>query len=124
MWESLLAADIALVPSRVESFGNSAVEAMLACRPVVVADIQGLREIVLDQGHGEGARAGDATELAAAVLRVVDDWEVHVEGAIAAERYARDRFSPDRYRADVVARVGSSRAGSGVTVEGTGAIRA
>ena len=34
VWDSFAAADIAIVPSRVEPFGNVAVEAMLAERPV------------------------------------------------------------------------------------------
>ena len=44
-WTYAAAADVVLVPSRLEeSFGNTAVEAGLAHRPVVVSDTSGLRE--------------------------------------------------------------------------------
>jgi len=43
VWPYLAAADIALVPSRTdESFGNTAVEAILAARPVIATRISGL----------------------------------------------------------------------------------
>ena len=45
VWAHLAACDISLVPSRLEeSFGNTAVEGVLARRPVVVSSIGGLLE--------------------------------------------------------------------------------
>ena len=49
--EVLARSGAVLVPSRVEPFGNAAVEAMLARRPVIVSDVQGLAEIVIDDAH-------------------------------------------------------------------------
>ncbi len=44
IWGHLAASDVVLVPSTVdEPFGNTAVEAMLALRPLVVSDTSGLR---------------------------------------------------------------------------------
>jgi hypothetical protein len=113
VWPSLEAADVVLVPSRVESFGNVAVEAMLACRPLVVASTQGLRETVLEIGAGEGVPAGDAAALADAVSRVLDDWDGAVARARRAREEAQRRFGPDRYAAGLVAVAESLRGSPG-----------
>ena len=102
IWGSLAGADIALVPSRAEPFGNAAVEAMLAGRPVVAAAVQGLREIVRDRENGELAAPGDATGLADAVQRLVEDWPAARVRAAAARAEALSRFSTERYRAELV----------------------
>ncbi|HYY12679.1 MAG TPA: glycosyltransferase family 4 protein [Kineosporiaceae bacterium] len=102
IWEELAAADVALVPSRVEPFGNAAVEALLACRPVVVGDTQGLREIVEPGVDGERAAAGDAVALADAVERVLTDWDGAVRRALTARERAAGRFGTQRYRDELV----------------------
>jgi glycosyltransferase involved in cell wall biosynthesis len=109
-WQPLSEADIVLVPSRMEPFGNTAVEAMLAHRPVVAASSQGLREIVDPRSTGELVEPGDAGQLADAVERLVSDWPRALERAATAAEQARARFSPDRYRADVVAALETGRA--------------
>ena len=98
VWAALREVDVALVPSRVEPFGNAAVEAMLAGRPVVATRTQGLREIVRPGENGEVADPGDAASLAEAILRVVLDWPAARDRAAAARVEAERRFSPDRYR--------------------------
>jgi len=105
IWPALAAADIVLVPSRVEPFGNAAVEAMLAGRPVVASRAQGLREIVRAGENGELAEPGDAGSLADAIARVVDDWPAAVQRAGAARLEAIERFSPARYRQRIAAAV-------------------
>lgn len=99
---ALTHASAVLVPSRVEPFGNTAVEAMLAGRPVVASNVQGLAEIVDDGRTGLLVAPGDAAELAAAVRTLLDDRAL-------ADRLARDgrsdaavRFSLARYRSDIV----------------------
>jgi hypothetical protein len=99
---------VALVPSRVEPFGNAAVEALLAGRPLVVGDTQGLREIVRSGVEGELVEPGDAAALARAVRKIVDDWPGAVERAQRAERDVRVRFGPERYRADILAALDTS----------------
>ncbi|BCA62847.1 hypothetical protein HMP09_2081 [Sphingomonas sp. HMP9] len=59
----LAAADVVVVPSRWEAFGQVAAEARMAGRPVVVADIDGLAEQAGDAGIA--ADCTDATRLAA-----------------------------------------------------------
>jgi glycosyltransferase involved in cell wall biosynthesis len=103
VWPALAAADVALVPSRVEPFGNAAVEAMLAGRPVVAGDTQGLREIVRPGENGELAEPGNAQALADAVARTVADWPITRTRAEAARMEAEERYSPATYRRRIVA---------------------
>lgn len=103
VWSALAEADVALVPSRVEPFGNAAVEGMLAGRPVVAGDAQGLREIVRPGENGWLVRPGDSDGLAAAVADVVEHWPAAREQAERARREAAEAFAPARYR-DRIAR--------------------
>jgi len=69
-WPVLAAADLVLVPSRVEPFGNTAVEALLAERPLVASRTQGLREVVRDGVTGLLVEPGSEVELADAIARL------------------------------------------------------
>ncbi len=75
VWQSLAGADIALVPSVLdETFGNTAVEAVLAGRPVVASGHSGLMEAC---GHSKSAVSvprDDAGAIARAVKDVVERW--------------------------------------------------
>lgn len=101
VWESFAETDIAIVPSRVEPFGNVAVEAMLAGRPVVASAAQGLVEIVADGENGVLVPPGDPAALADGIARLLDDWD----GALAMAKRARDdaarRFGKDRYHREL-----------------------
>jgi glycosyltransferase involved in cell wall biosynthesis len=102
VWPHLQAADVVLVPSRGdESFGNAAVEGVLAARPVLVADVAGLREAT---GPYPGARvvaAEDSRVWAAAVLGIRSSWpELRPQVLRDAEAAARD-LAPQRYRREV-----------------------
>lgn len=103
VWDALAGADIVLVPSRVEPFGNAAVEAMLAARPVVVGDTQGLREIVRHGENGFLAAPDDPEALADAIAAVVLDWPSAVHRAEHARSEAHQRFAPRRYRDALIA---------------------
>lgn len=106
---ALAQASAVLVPSRVEPFGNTAVEAMLAGRPVVASNVQGLGEI-LDHGRtGLLVAPGDATELAAAVRTLLDDPLLADRLARAGRSDAAARFSPARYRSDVASCLAAMR---------------
>jgi glycosyltransferase involved in cell wall biosynthesis len=97
VWGLHGAADIVLVPSRWEPFGNVAVEGMLAGRPVISSDAQGLPEIVEDTRSGLVVPAGDAVALAGAVERLVADWPWARRLAATGQVRARSRFGTDRY---------------------------
>jgi glycosyltransferase involved in cell wall biosynthesis len=101
----LAAASVVLVPSRVEPFGNTAVEGLLAQRPVVASDVQGLAEILTDGRTGLLVAPGDADSLAAAIARILDDPKLAKALAVAGRAEAERRFSSDRYRRDICASV-------------------
>lgn len=101
-WSLLANADVVLVPSRVEPFGNTAVEAFLARRPLVASRTQGLREIVTDGATGLLVQPGNAAELASAIARLLDDYDLAIELARAGQAEAQDRFSPATYAAGVL----------------------
>ncbi len=103
VWPALAAADVALVPSWVESFGNAAVEAMLAARPVIAGTAQGLREIVRPGENGLLVPPGDVGALADAVTALVADWPTARARAVAAREEVLRRFSVERYRSEIVA---------------------
>ncbi|EQD83010.1 hypothetical protein A8924_3568 [Saccharopolyspora erythraea NRRL 2338] len=101
VWDALREADIALVPSRFEPFGNTSVEAQLAGTPVIVTDAQGLPETVAHGEFGAVVPAGDPDALAAAISGALDDWEKTVRTAEQAREHARERFAPQRYRREI-----------------------
>ena len=99
VWSALAGADLVLVPSvGEESFGNTAVEALLAARPVVVSDGSGLREAASGYAGAQAVPPGDAAEWADAVQRVAADWPAARAAAAADAREARRRHDPARYR--------------------------
>lgn len=101
-WPALAAADVALVPSFTESFGNAAVEAMLAARPLVASDVQGLTEVVRAGVDGLLVPPGDAAALALAVASIHADRAGALARARGAAEASRDRFSVPAYRRGVV----------------------
>ena len=62
-----------MVPSRYETFGLTAAEAMLAGCPLVVGGAGALTELVEPGRNGLVARAGDADDLAEKVLSLLRD---------------------------------------------------
>lgn len=106
VWRAYAAADIALVPSRVEPFGNTAVEAQLAGVPVIVTDAQGLPETVDHGTLGTIVPREDAGAIADAVLALSEDWRSTIQVAAQAQRAAAELFAPRRYRREIAAALG------------------
>jgi glycosyltransferase involved in cell wall biosynthesis len=105
--EALTSAQILLVPSRFEPFGNIAVEGLLAERAVIAARTQGLREVIIDGATGLLVDPDDPNALASAIERLL---RAPVELRALARAGRKDallRFSVSRYSADVV-RAGQS----------------
>ncbi|MFC0864177.1 glycosyltransferase family 4 protein [Sphaerimonospora cavernae] len=94
-------ADIALVPSREEPFGNVAVEAMLAGRPVVASEVQGLTEIIQTGETGVLVPPGSPEALADAIEALLDDWPRTCALACDGQRIARERFALSRYHREI-----------------------
>ncbi|MGY1601007.1 glycosyltransferase [Geodermatophilus sp. SYSU D00815] len=105
-------ADVVLVPSVLdESFGNTAVEAVLAARPVVVSDLGGLREAVAGYPTAAVVAPGRPELWADAVERLVAGWEALCATAVDDAAEARHRHAPDAYRARLAAAVLDGPAG-------------
>src|SRR2546426_4108791 len=66
-------ADLLVHPARWEGFGLALLEAMLASLPVVATHVSSIPEIVVDGETGLLVPPDDASALAAAVNRVLDD---------------------------------------------------
>lgn len=74
IWKFWDAIDIAVVPStEPEPFGMVAIEAMLAKKPVVAANHGGLTETVVNNETGLHFRPNDKSELAEAIVNLVED---------------------------------------------------
>jgi glycosyltransferase involved in cell wall biosynthesis len=120
VWPLLADADVVVVPSLLsEPFGNVAVEAALAARPVIVSDWGGLREAVYGLQSARRVPPGSASAVADAVSELVGDWaRVRVAAHDDAGRTAR-RFGPDRYGREVLALI-TGAAGTHRTLVGAG----
>jgi glycosyltransferase involved in cell wall biosynthesis len=118
VWECLSAADVVVVPSLVvEAFGNTAVEATMAARPVIVADHTGLLEAVegcesAQRVTTEGPDAPDAW--AQAIMQVRDNWAHYRDAAVRDAVHARRRHDPGLYGRRVAAAVLRSAEGGSV----------
>jgi N-acetyl-alpha-D-glucosaminyl L-malate synthase BshA len=94
--ELLACADLFLLPSRNESFGLAALEALACGTPVIASDMGGLPEVVT---HGETGylfplgEVGDMAEAGLSLLKDPDRWSRFSE---AARADALARFSNDR----------------------------
>lgn len=80
--------DVFIAPSRYESFGLVAIEAMRYAKPVIVGNRGGLREIVTDQIDGFLVDPDDPTDLTRVITRLVEDPALRK----AVGRRAREKF--------------------------------
>jgi hypothetical protein len=85
--------DIFVAPSRFESFGLMLVEAMIFEKPVVCADIGGMRDIVEHEKTGLLIPADDVDALTAALTRLIESEELRVTMGRAGRRSYDERFS-------------------------------
>ncbi|SDN45372.1 glycosyltransferase [Geodermatophilus sp. DSM 45219] len=103
VWPLLRGADVVLVPSTLdESFGNAAVEAVLAARPVVVSDLPGLREAVDGFAAARVAEPGRPERWADAVAGLVADWPGARSAALDDAARARERHAVHRFAAGLL----------------------
>lgn len=84
------ALDAYVLASHREGFPRSAMEASAMASPVIASDIRGCRQIVDHDRTGLLFRVGDATSLAAAIARIVEDEQLRRDlGAAAADKARR-----------------------------------
>lgn len=93
---------VLIAPSRLEPFGNSVVEAQLARRPVVVSDVQGHLETVVDGVTGLHFRSESPADLARAVGELLDDPERALKMGYCGRERAVELFSVSAYRGRVM----------------------
>ncbi|MGU3497402.1 glycosyltransferase family 4 protein [Mycobacterium sp. C31M] len=98
----LAATDIAIVPSRIEPFGTVAAESMAAGLVTVVAEVQGLTEIVQNERNGLTFPPGDHRALAQRCAWVVDNREAAAELARQGQCDVDERFGLDTYQRQIV----------------------
>lgn len=102
VWPVLAEHDVVLVPSLLdEPFGNTAIEAMLAERPLVVSDTSGLKEAAAGFSCARLVPPGDAPAVAEAVGWFLDHWPELLRDAPADRLEAVRRHAPEVYRAAV-----------------------
>ncbi|MFF3025967.1 glycosyltransferase [Microbacterium sp. NPDC057944] len=102
VWPFLADADVLIVPSRVdEPFGNTAVEGILALRPVIASDSSGLREAAGGYPTAQLVVPDDAGAIADALIRVRDEWERMVDETPESRAEALRRHAPAIYRSAV-----------------------
>jgi N-acetyl-alpha-D-glucosaminyl L-malate synthase BshA len=89
-------ADVFLLPSELESFGLSALEAMASGVPVVGSDAGGLPEVVKHTETGFLLPVGDVEGMAARTLEILKDEEHQRCLGQAGRRRAAALFSADR----------------------------
>jgi glycosyltransferase involved in cell wall biosynthesis len=117
VWPVLRDADVVLVPSVLdESFGNTAVEAVLGARPAVVSALGGLREAAGRYAGVQLVEPGRAELWADAVERIVGDWPRYRQAALGDAAEARRRHAPGRYRQQLAELVAGPRRASAAAV--------
>jgi len=94
--EIMLLADVFLLPSELESFGLSALEAMAAGVPVVGSDAGGLPEVVRHAETGFLLPVGDIEGMAARTIEILKDDEHQRCLGQAGRARAGSLFNPDR----------------------------
>lgn len=90
--------DLFVFSSRQEGFPVAVSEAMLAGVPLIVSDIEPLREAIICDGNlGEMFPVGDFSALSGRLIALLRDESSRVELADHARKYARENFSIDAH---------------------------
>jgi glycosyltransferase involved in cell wall biosynthesis len=93
--ELLIASDIAILASHQEGFSNAIIEGMQAGLPMIVTDVGGNAEAVVDGQTGLVVAPRDPDALADAILRLASDGELRQRYGAAGRRRVEAHFSLD-----------------------------
>lgn len=91
----LASLDVAVLTSDSESLSNVILEAMAARLPVVAYDVGGNGELVSDE-RGALVAAGNESEFATAIVRLLSDASLRGQQGNNARRFVEENFSLDR----------------------------
>jgi len=109
VWPHLAACDVLLVPSVLpEPFGNTAVEGVLAGRPVVASAVGGLPEALEGYPSARLVSADDARALAAGVRLTLESLPLLTQLAATDAVLAARRHAPVSYRRGVLERLAAA----------------
>lgn len=102
IWPFLAEADVLVVPSRLdEPFGNTAVEGVLALRPVIASDCGGLKEAAGPYPTARLVAPDDAVQIARALASTTETWSETLDTVADSRSAALTRHAPATYRQDV-----------------------
>jgi glycosyltransferase involved in cell wall biosynthesis/ribosomal protein S18 acetylase RimI-like enzyme len=90
--ELLAVMDVFVLASRREGVPRAAIEAAAMGKPLVVTDVRGCREVVRQGTEGILVPAGDATQLADALIQLLTDSELRERMGIAARARVIESF--------------------------------
>lgn len=82
-----------LTPGSNEGFSNAVIEQMAVGLPMIVTDVGGNAEAVIDGVNGAVIAPGDAAALAAALLRIHADARLRAGQGAASRRRVEEAFS-------------------------------
>ena len=94
--ELLALADVMVMPSEMESFGQAALEAMACCVPTIATRVGGVPELIEHQHNGLLYEVGDIDGMAAGALSLLTDPERLETMSCAARKTAQDKFCATR----------------------------
>lgn len=86
--EVISSADICVLSSHWEAFGLSAIECMVAAKPLIASNVDGLRQVV--EGAGLLFEKGNASELANLIERLANSKNFYLKTAQACKERAQE----------------------------------
>ncbi len=90
------AADVFVIPSLQESFGQTALEAMACGTPVVWFETTGITDVITDGKTGLFAKLGDAKDLEAKLTQMLEDDAARLEMGRHARIFAAENFTYEK----------------------------
>jgi glycosyltransferase involved in cell wall biosynthesis len=97
MAELLFASEVCVLTSMAEGFSNAILEYMAAARPVVVTDVGGAREAVVDGETGYIVSSGNDRAMAEGIIRLLQQPELARRMGEQGRQRVIDEFSCERH---------------------------